>query len=202
MVSRNFINFEQLIVDEFYSISAKSWMSCLSSWNHMCAYRTSWYTWPPGEYFDLDNMNWVNEWDLTSQFPINDTQLGNFPLCRSFIYYVDPTSESITELGTYEHPYKELNFVFIELLNFHSHSERNITVRILEGTTTYLHKKSYIINTTEVVIEPYFKTISSGFNPKIIAVESIGAIIPPGVPTRFNILSKNYSFDFFRKHWS
>ena len=107
---------------------------------------------------------------------------------------------STTELGTYEHPYKELNSVFVELLNFHSHSERNISVRILEGTTTYLHKKSYIINTTEVIIEPYFKTVSFGINPKIITVESIGAIIPPGVPTRFNILSNILGFIIFRKH--
>ena len=147
-------------------------------------------------------MTWVTEWDTASQIPINDTQLGNIPLCRSFTYYVDPTSESNTELGTSDHPYKELNFVFVELLNFHSHSDRNITVRILEGTTAYLFKRSYIINTTEVVMEPYFRNSSIGNNPKIVAVESVDAITPPGVPTRFNILSKISIFIFyFSKHW-
>jgi len=101
---------------------------------------------------------------------------------------------SISELGTYEHPYKELNSVFVELLNFHSHSDRNITIKILEGTMTFLHKNSYIINTTRVSIEPYIKTVSLGINPKIIAVDSTDAIIPPGVPTRFNILSKTLYF--------
>ena len=101
---------------------------------------------------------------------------------------------STSELGTYEHPYKELNSVLVELLNFHSHSDRNITIKILEGTTTFLHKNSYILNTTRVTIEPYAKTISLGINPKIIAVDSMGAIVPPGVPTRFNILGKTLYF--------
>ena len=130
---------------------------------------------------------------MASQISINDTQLGNIPLCRSFTYYVDPSSMSTTELGTSEHPYKELNSVFVEILNFHSHSDRSITVRILEGTTAFLLKSSYIINTTEVIMEPYFRNSSIGNNPKIIGVESIDAITPPGVPTRFHILSIIFS---------
>jgi len=137
---------------------------------------------------------------MESQISINVTQLGNIPLCRSFTYYVDPTSESNTELGTFEHPFKELNSVFVEVLNFHSHSDRNITIKILEGTTAFLFKRSYIINTTEVIMEPYFKNSSFGTNPKVIAVESAEAITPPGVPTRLNILSKIFIFILDRKH--
>jgi len=137
---------------------------------------------------------------MASQISINDTQLGNIPLCRSFTYYVDPSSMSTTELGTLQHPYKELNSVFIELLNFHSHSDRSITVRILEGTTAFLLKSSYIINTTEVIMEPYFRNSSIGNNPKIIGVESTDAITTPGVPTRFHILSIIILVITFRKY--
>jgi len=139
---------------------------------------------------DLDNMNWVSSWDPETQVAIYDPQLGNFPLWRSFTYYVDSLSESVTELGTYDHPYKELQSVFVELYNFHSHTERNITIKIHEETINYVIKNTHILNITHISIEPYSKTSSEPNNPKITGVESESMIVTPGVPSIFKILSK------------
>ena len=60
------------------------------------------------------------------------------------------------ELGTRKHPYKSLGYVFVELLNYHSHSDRNITVNIMKNTTNYLMiGNNYIVNITQVTIQPY-----------------------------------------------
>ena len=81
-------------------------------------------------------------------------------MCRSFEYYVNPDSSSVVELGTKEHPYKSLGYVFVELLNYHSHSDRNITVNIMEGTTNYLMiGNNNIVNITQVIIQPYSENL-------------------------------------------
>ena len=50
-------------------------------------------------------MKWVNEWSLNEAF-IQNPQLRNFRLWRSFDYYVDPDSTEIIELGNKKYPYK------------------------------------------------------------------------------------------------
>jgi hypothetical protein len=56
----------------------------------------------------------------------------------------------VTELGTEDHPYKDINSVMIELLNYHSHSDREINVYLKEGSTNFLFKETHIINITQV----------------------------------------------------
>ena len=72
------------------------------------------------------------------------------------MYYVNPDSESVVELGTKDYPYKDLGYVFVELLNFHSHSDRNLTIYVMEHTQNYLMVgQSAIVNITNVDILPY-----------------------------------------------
>ena len=73
-------------------------------------------------------MQCVTQCDATTQIAINDTQFDNRPICRDFDYYVNPDSDSIIELGTIDHPYKKISYAFVEILNDHSHTDRNLTV--------------------------------------------------------------------------
>ena len=131
-------------------------IDCEDSCDELCAYQSSCIQCPSDQYLDLDTLQCVNQCDDASQILINDEQVGNWSVCRSFEYYVNPDSSSVVELGTREHPYKSLGYVFVELLNYHSHSNRNITVNIMEGTTNYLMiGNNYIVNITQVTIQPY-----------------------------------------------
>ena len=181
-----------IFTGEFYSESAKGWISCGSSWDALCAYQSSCFTWSPGEFLNLDTLSWVTEWNSTTQIQITDPQLDNIPLCRSFTYYVDSSSTSTTELGTEDHPYKELSSVFTELFQFHSHSDRLITAKLMEGTTSYLVEGSYVLNMSGFVIESYSKTSPDPRKAKIITVEKSSTnIVTPGMPTHYKILSNS-----------
>lgn len=95
------------------------------------------------------------------------------------------------ELGTKDHPYKELDSVFVELMNFHTNVNRNISVYLMESSTSYLKVASYISNITHVNIEAYSEKSISPKKARIIGVESSNKIVPPGMVTKFNILSKH-----------
>ena len=60
----------------------------------------------------------------------------------------------------------------VELLNFHSHSDRTITIKVMEGSTTYIIEGSYIINITQVLIESYSKITTTPIKAKIITIMS------------------------------
>ena len=69
---------------------------------------------------------------------------------------MDSTSTEIIELGTKAYPYKNVGLPFVEILNYHSHSDHNITVKVKEYTENQmLFKRNYIINTTQVTVETY-----------------------------------------------
>ena len=82
--------------------------------------------------------------------------MWNKPVCRHFNYYVNPESTEIIELGTKAHPFKNIALPFVEILNYFSHSDRNLTVFVKEKTNNLLMWKSnYIINITMVTVESY-----------------------------------------------
>ena len=176
-------------------------MEWSTSCNSLWAYQTHCYQWPPGEFLDLDSMTWVPSCDSDTQIEITNIQLANIPLWRSFTYFVDPLSESVTELGTYDHPYKDLLSVFVEMFNFHSHSDRMVVVKVHEDTTNYLMEGTYVINITQVVIESYSKVSLNPKKAKIVAVESLSAMIPAGVPSKFKLLRKNSCCNLYRVLW-
>lgn len=128
---------------------------------------------------------------------ITDPQLSSIPLCRSFNYFVNPLSQSTVELGTQKHPYKELDSAFVEVVNFHSHSEREVYVYVMEGSTVYMNSPTYIVNTTLVHVESYSEIIDIAGMAKIVGVQTDLKVIPPSTTSKFNILSKNSLYLIF-----
>ncbi|CAI2369431.1 unnamed protein product [Moneuplotes crassus] len=179
------------ILGQFYSKSAKSCVDCGASCSYQCAYQKSCYTCSPGEYFDLDTFSCVSVCDLSTQVAIDDTKLGGIPLCRSFNYYVNPLSDSTTELGTLEHPYKELNSVFLELFLFHSHSDRQITINLFEDTTNYVKEGTYLIELNKVTIRSYPIGESKMRKAKIVGIEKESNKAPSLLPSKFILLSSS-----------
>ena len=121
-----------------------------------CAYQESCIECPSEQYLDLDTQEWITECNTKTQITINDTQFENRPICRSFKYYVNPDSESVVEFGTKAYPYKNLSFVFVELLNYHSHHDRNISIFVKENTQNYFYvDNNFIVNITLVEMLSY-----------------------------------------------
>ena len=71
-------------------------------------------------------------------------------------YYVNPESESVLELGTLLHPYKNINILFRDLFEFGSQTNLNITVHLLLSTEHYLsHSDLFLYNMTNITFQPY-----------------------------------------------
>ena len=103
---------------------------------------------------------------------------------------MNPLSTSTVELGTIEHPYKELDSAFVEITNFHFHSERNISVFVMEGSTVFIQSPTYIVNITNVHLEAYSETSRIVGLARLVGVQSVSKIISQSTPTKFNILGK------------
>lgn len=111
-------------------------------------------------------------------------------VCRDFDYYVDVLSTEVVELGTKKYPYKDLNSVFIELVNLHSNSDRTINVYVKERTINYLEtKKNHVVNTNYVLFTTYSSSNSSSEKSTLIGTDDATKINLFAVPTMFNILS-------------
>ena len=150
-------------------------------------YRDACFECPTGQYLDLDTLQCVTQCNQDSQIAINDSQFGNRLICRSFQYYVNPDSDSIVELGTIDYPYKELSYAFIEILNYHSHTDRNLTVNLMEATTNILGlRQANIANITSVNIMPYSLTSPEPGNTTILIKDEINIVNRPS--TLFNIM--------------
>ena len=100
---------------------------------------------------------------------------------------MNPDSDSIVELGTKDYPYKQLSYVLIEILNYHSHSNRNLTVYLMEQTTNILgFKQANIVNITNVNIVPYSPTSSDPAKATILVKDEIDIVASPS--TLFNVM--------------
>ena len=150
--------------------------------------------WNSSQVFDLKSFSCVDAWDSSTSVLINDFQFSISPAWRSFDYYVDPSSNSVIELGTRQYPFKYLGLVFVELLDFHSNSDRTINVYLRENTESYIDLSfNYIINITTVNILTYSISSSTPSMANVTAGEvkdldqvNITAYFNNG--TRFNIL--------------
>ena len=100
---------------------------------------------------------------------------------------MNPDSDSIVELGTIEYPYKELSYAFVEILNYHSHTNRNLTVNLMESTINILGlRQGNIVNITNVNIVPYSLISSEPDNTTILVKDQIEIVKRPS--TLFNIM--------------
>ena len=128
--------------------------------------------WSSTQVFDLASFSCINSWNTTSSVLLSDAQFGIASFCRSFDYYVDPTSTAVVELGTMQFPYKSLALVFVELLNYHANTARIINIYLEENTESYVDLGfNYIINMTTVNIKSYSSTSSSPSKATITAGE-------------------------------
>ena len=93
-------------------------------------------------------------------------------MCRTLSYYVDPGSSEIIELGTRQYPYKNIALPFIEILNFHSHTDRVVSIYLKEYTTSYMMQTTnYIINMTMVKIQSYTDGVNEAANANLFGVD-------------------------------
>ncbi|CAI2361643.1 unnamed protein product [Moneuplotes crassus] len=133
-------------------------------------------------------MTCVEECDTDSQILIQNLQLQNIQVCRDFEYFVNANSESPVELGTQEHPYKDIESAMVEILNFHSHNPRNVTVNVMEATTVYANSATYIVNMTHVQIQAYNDADTEIGLARMVGIYNSSKIVNPATPTKFNIL--------------
>ena len=111
-------------------------------------------------------------------------------VCRSFEYYVNIESEHVIELGTRQYPYKDLNSVFIEIVELHSNTNRSIVINIKEDTVNYLMvKSSYIVNIENVTITSYSDRSTSPEKATIISYDSDSKNIAYVITSMFKILN-------------
>ena len=61
----------------------------------------------------------INNCDDQSQIAL---EVDGLYFWRSFDYYVDVTSHQTIELGSREYPFKDLESVFVEIINYHSNT--------------------------------------------------------------------------------
>ena len=81
---------------------------------------------------------------------------SNINICRPLTYYVNPDSDKIMELGTREYPFRDINLVLIEVNNEHQHTDRNITVYVMEATDSYLPLGDIkVLNISKFFIDTY-----------------------------------------------
>ena len=101
---------------------------------------------------------------------------------------MNPDSDSIVELGTIDHPYKELSYALIEILNYHSHSDHNLTVNLMEGTTNILGlRQGSIVNITNVSWIAYSLTSSEPGKATILVRDEVDIVTSPS--TMLNIMN-------------
>ena len=172
----------------FYSTPVHKWDSWGNSWDDKWAYQSKWFECSSGSYYDLDSMTCVQECCAQNQISIIDNQLGNKLLWRGFNYYVDSGSLQTIELGTITYPYKSIELVFVELLNYHAHSNRTINVYIKENTINeVLLSKNFIINITSVNFKTYSSS-STSIPAKAVLIMKERDVTMMSSQTQFSII--------------
>lgn len=115
---------------QFYESTTMVCRDWGSSCTNLCAYREECYVCGGGEYFSLKTMNWSSTWDLTSSFVHTYSLLNgtDIEFWRPNIFYVNPESTKVMELGTIKYPIRNINIVLNEVHNVYANT--NSTVHI------------------------------------------------------------------------
>ena len=143
---------------QFYSPQLDRWVNCEGSWKEEWGYQDEWFMWPQGMKFDLTLLKWVDNW-TSSQVFIQDQILKNIPIWRDTTYYIDPSSLKSIELGTLKYPFKKIGLSTMEVLNFISHSNKNVTIYIKEGSVISMtNLRNFYIDFPNMVITTYSST--------------------------------------------
>lgn len=114
---------------------------------------------------------------------------GGKNVCRGFEYFINTLSIETVELGTLEYPFKEINSAFLELVNIHANTNRNISIYVLEDTINYIRlKTAYVLNINNVTLTTYSKSALISSKATIIGVDSDSYSSIFGESTLFNII--------------
>ena len=93
-------------------------------------------------------------------------------------------------MGTIDYPYKKITYAFVEILNYHSHNDRNLTIYLMEYTRSELPiNKGNLVNITNVDIRPYTLRSVDADKATIVGIEEIDIVADPS--TSFSII-KSY----------
>ncbi|CAI2362327.1 unnamed protein product [Moneuplotes crassus] len=188
-------DYQDCPLGEFYSVTKGRCDTCEDSCNGLCSYQSQCFECSSGEILNLKNMTCVTECDTSAQILIQDPQLKDIPVCRDFNYFVNANSESPVEVGTQQHPYKDLESAFVEILNYHSHNARNITVYVMEATTVFAKSVTYVVNMTHVQVEAYNENNAELGLARMVGLDNSTKIVAPAMPTKFNILDSKNTLD-------
>ena len=143
---------------QFYSPQVNKWISWDGSWLEEWGYQDECYVWPTGMMFDLTQFTWVSNC-TSSQVFILDPLLKNIPIWRDTTYYIDANGLQPIELGTLKYPYKKIGLATMEILNFISHSNHNVTIYIMENNLIYMtNLRNFYIDFPNIQITTYSST--------------------------------------------
>ncbi|CAI2361394.1 unnamed protein product [Moneuplotes crassus] len=188
---------------EYYDSTEEACNPCNGKCTGKCSYQSFCFDCSSGQYFDLDNMECVSTCSST-QITITNSQFHSKPICRGFDYFVDTSSGSYMELGTKQFPYKNIELAFVEILNFHSHSDRNLRVKVMENTDNYVggilgsslrsDRRPVVLvnNITSVTVESY--SVHSSLSPGTASIYFTNSSSVSADPkTMFNIMNHTQS---------
>jgi hypothetical protein len=87
---------------------------------------------------------------------LEDGQFSFSRICRNPIYYINPQSSNLYEIGTKEYPFRTFKSVASEVLNHLSYKSINVTILLKEETKVYIEDDtSYFLGLESVTISSY-----------------------------------------------
>ena len=130
-------------------------LECGDSWIYDCQYQTHCFECPDGQTFDLDELECIDTCP-DEKIQKQSDAIHGLDVCRKLDYYVNPLSESVLELGTRLHPYKNINILFRDLFNFGAGSGKSITIHLLLDAYHFIsHHDALLYDMADITFTPY-----------------------------------------------
>ncbi|CAI2368076.1 unnamed protein product [Moneuplotes crassus] len=140
---------ESCAEDEYYDPVKGDCSSCNNVCIQACAYQASCFECPPNEIFDIETFECVQSC-ASDKYEIQSEKMNIGKICKTLKIYVDPESQKLIELGTYEYPYRTFKSAASEILNHYSNTEAEVEIYMKDG---YIEMDNfYFINMTSVKI--------------------------------------------------
>ena len=172
---------------QYYSIQVNKWLDWGGSWLEQWEFQLNWYTCPGSQKFDINLLKWVDNC-TDSQLFIQDSLMRNIPVWRDPEYYIDSNSLQNIELGTQKYPFKKVGLSTMEILNYFSHTNYNITIYIKENTSvTLTNLRNFYLDIPNLEYKTYSDTGYAAKNASITIIDTSSSYFWES--TQFNIIS-------------
>lgn len=89
------------------------------------------------QVYSLQLMKCVDSCD-PEELRIGSAYIHGLRVCRKLEYYINPSSESILELGTRVHPYKNINLALFDMFNFLTGDYKSAAIRLSQNDVHYM----------------------------------------------------------------